>query len=303
MTNEPIYLPPRLRDGQSCVVHALDVRTAAVTDLFRTRDILLEAPNWLASDQVLLNGEGHLWRLAPDTARIVRVESRIGLPKANNDHVIAPDGGSVYLSGYDFHIHRLDLRTGEHARITRDDAGRPIRHFLHGVSPDGGELALVGIEPGPASPWGAANIFTMPSHGGDLRQLTFGDRPKDGPEYSPDGRWIYFNTETFGDRPGHAQIARMARDGGTMEQLTADDRVNWFPHLAPDGEHACFLAYPPGTIGHPADQDVEIRLVRGGRWNEAATVARFNGGQGTINVNSWSPDGSRFAFVSYPFDT
>ena len=29
------------------------------------------------------------------------------------------------------------------------------------------------------------------------------------------------------------------------------------------------------------------------------TVAKLFGGQGTINVNSWSPDSRYFAFVSY----
>ncbi len=33
--------------------------------------------------------------------------------------------------------------------------------------------------------------------------------------------------------------------------------------------------------------------------NKERALAEFKGGQGTINVNSWSPDGRFIAFVSY----
>jgi hypothetical protein len=60
------------------------------------------------------------------------------------------------------------------------------------------------------------------------------------------------------------------------------------------------VSFPTGTLGHPADLDVEVRLVQTSRWTD--TVARYPlfGGQGTLNVNSWSPDSRKFAFVAYP---
>ncbi len=124
---------------------------------------------------------------------------------------------------------------------------------------------------------------------------------RDGPEYTPDGAWIYFNTERFS--PGSAQIARIRPDGTGLEQLTFDERVNWFPHVAPDGSRAVYLSYPPGTRGHPADLPVELRLVEGDDWRSARIVVTLPGGQGTINVNSWSPDSRRFAYVDYPFES
>ncbi|HEU4907833.1 MAG TPA: biopolymer transporter Tol, partial [Propionibacteriaceae bacterium] len=112
--------------------------------------------------------------------------------------------------------------------------------------------------------------------------------------------WLYFNTEEFANRPGHAQLARMPAEGGRIERLVASDSVDWFPHLSPSGELATYISFPPGTRGHPADLDVEVRLVRTTDWRDAVWSLPLFGGQGTLNVNSWSPDGRRFAFVAYP---
>lgn len=295
----------QLLDGQSCVVHTIDTSSGQVAEVHRTTDVLLEAPNWVTPGELILNGDGVLWRLDVTSGALVQLDFP-RLPDLNNDHVLAPgDTDVMYVSGFDWHVHRLSLATAEHHQVTQDDPSRPMRHFLHGVSPDGSELAYVGVEPGADGPWGAANIFTIPVAGGASRQLTFGDRRADGPEYSPDGEWIYFNTEAFTTTPGHAQIARMRPDGSKVEQRTFDERVNWFPHLAPtspSGDRACYLSYPPGTIGHPENRPVELRYVTDGDWAGASVVARINGGQGTINVNSWHPDGRAFAFVSYPTD-
>lgn len=290
----------KLLPGQTCRVMTYGVDTGATTEVYRSDDILLEAPNWTAPGTLVLNGDGILWSL--DLASGVLSDRDVpALPFLNNDHVPGPDCRPFYVSGYDWHIHAVDFDTGETRQVTRDDPDRPMFHFLHGVSPSGDELAFVGIEPaGPDNLWGPANIYTVASSGGALRQLTFGDKPADGSEYSPDGAWIYFNTEAFSVDRGHAQIARVRRAGGPSEQLTFDERVNWFPHLAPDGRSACYLSYPPGTFGHPENLPVEIKLVRDDRWAEAETVTALFGGQGTINVNSWSPDGRSFAFVEYP---
>jgi hypothetical protein len=129
-----------------------------------------------------------------------------------------------------------------------------------------------------------------------------GSKHLDGPEYSPDGAWLYLNTEEFGRRPGHAQLARVPADGGPLEQLVVSDTVDWFPHLSPSGEFASYISFPTGTLGHPPDLDVEVRLVRAAKWNEVIARYPLPGGQGTINVNSWSPDSRRFAFVAYPIE-
>lgn len=179
-----------------------------------------------------------------------------------------------------------------------DDGGM---HFLHGVSPDGTRLAYVRLDPEGDDWWASATIHTIGVDGTDDVAVTTHPGPADGCEWDAAGEWLYFNTEQFSDAAGHAQIVRARPDGTEVTQLTHDERVNWFPHPSPTGDGAVYLSFPPGTTGHPADRPVELRLVHGDDWTRAETIVTLNGGQGTINVPSWAPDGSAFAFVDYPF--
>jgi Tol biopolymer transport system component len=126
------------------------------------------------------------------------------------------------------------------------------------------------------------------------KRLTNGEGHCDGPDYSPDGSHIYYNC----DRTGHAQIWVMGADGSGQRQLFEDGLVNWFPHPSPDGQHLLYLAYPPGTTGHPADLSVALVLCDLDGSNRRR-VREFTGGQGSINVPCWAPDGSAFAYVRY----
>jgi TolB protein len=219
----------------------------------------------------------------------------------NTDHVLDPDGKHIFVSAYDdWQIYRAPLAGGQAVRVTEEATPEGMLHFLHGVSPDGRHLAFVGVRAkitDDSFTFLSAEICTLGTDGNGFRQITAGGVPADGPEYSPDGEWIYFNTEAFS---GHAQIARMRPDGTKATRLTEEATVDWFPHLSPDGRLAVYLAYPPGTKGHPADLWVELKLVRGDDWKGAVTAVRLFGGQGTINVNSWSPDSTRFVYVAYP---
>ena len=297
-------IPPRtLAPGQRCQVWTHDSRSGENRLLLETADLLLEAPNWtLQGDALILNGNGTMWRLPLDAPALQPITID-GVPPCNNDHVLDPDGAHIFLSAYDdWHIYRAPLAGGPALRVTGQDGPEGMLHFLHGVSPDGRQLAFVGVQAEMTETsfkFLSAEICTLGSNGRGFAQITSGGAPADGPEYSPDGDWIYFNTEAFS---GHAQIARMRPDGTGAERLTTALTVDWFPHLSPDGQTAVYLAYPPGTQGHPADLWVELKLVRGGDWAAATTAARLFGGQGTINVNSWSPDNARFAYVAYPID-
>jgi TolB protein len=264
------------------------------TLLFETGDLLIEAPNWsLDGGSLLVNGHGQLWSL--DVAAAERGLARIdlgALPDLNNDHVLDPDGEHIFVSANDGHIYRAPLRGGTAERATPDD-GR--QHFLHGVSPDGTRLAYVEIadieQPG---------RLVVLELGGQAGVVDTGSGHLDGPEWSPDGQWIYFNTERFAREPGHAQLARISDAGGPVERLVTSDSVDWFPHLSPDGRLASYIAFPTGTQGHPADLDVEVRLVATSDWSTTLQRYPLFGGQGTINVNSWAPDCTRFAFIAYP---
>jgi len=280
-----------LAPGQVCRIHTYAMSGGLSKVVHSSSTVLYEAPNWTAGGDLILNGNGLLWSVPADGSAPPRPIPLRGLPELNNDHVLAPGHETIYVSAEDGQIHAGPLAGGPVRRVTTDD---DKLHFLHGVSPDGRTLAYVGIE---EKDWSSASLWTIGVDGTDDRRLTAPGGIDDGPEYAPGGEWIYFNTERF---DGHAQIARIRPDGSDQQQLTHDDRVNWFPHFAPDGGRAVYLSYPPGTEGHPADRVVELRLVDGDAWDAPRTVAVLPGGQGTINVNSWSPDGRRFAYVDYP---
>jgi TolB protein len=265
--------------------------------VFKTREKLIEAPNWsLDGGSLFLNGHGSLWRLDLSTPeRGLTPVELVGLPGLNNDHVLDPDGTHIYLSAMDGHIYRGRPGGGTVERVTPEDGAW---HFLHGVSPDGTRLAYVHLvdlaDPG--------RLAVMEPPAAPVL-IDAGDGHLDGPEWSPDGRWIYVNTESFSQEPGHAQLARIPVSGGPMERLVTSNTVDWFPHLSPDGRYASYISFPAGTGGHPADLDVEVVVVATTDWSLPVQRYPVFGGQGTLNVNSWSPDSERFAFVAYPWRT
>ena len=286
----------RLRTGQRCEVWISSVPRKQEL-AYSTANMLLEAPNWTLDGQALiLNGDGRLWRLDPADGSLGEVPLT-GVPALNNDHVLAPDGSTIFVSGDDGHIYRASLSGGRATRITHDDGSF---HFLHGVSPDGGWLAYVDIVAGDFSRPG--RLRTIPAVGGAPRTVEVGGGHCDGPEYSPDGDWLYLNTESFTTLPGHAQLARVRPDGSGFEQLVRSSTVDWFPHLSPDGRLASYIRFPAGTQGHPADLPVDVVLVSTSDWSAPLQTWPLFGGQGTLNVNSWSPDSERFAYVAYPLE-
>ncbi len=161
--------------------------------------------------------------------------------------------------------------------------------YWHGWSPDGKTLAYC------AERKGEFDVYTIPVGGGKETRLTDSPGLDDGPEYSPDGKTIYFNSV----RTGQMKIWKMNADGSNQEQVTPDDDyADWFPHPSPDGKYIVFLSYQKSVEGHPPNKDVVLRLMPAGG-GEVKILARLFGGQGTLNVHSWSPDSKKFAFVSY----
>ncbi len=251
----------------------------------------LEAPNWSPDNKYLIfnstqRGLGRMYRLpvAGGTPELIDTGD---VGNCNNDHVISPDGKWLGLSaskpGKSSYVFIVPVAGGPARQVTTNGPT-----YLHGWSPHGETLSIV-LREGTAY-----NLFTVPAAGGDEFRLTNDKGTDDGPCYSTDGRQIYFNS----DRSGSAQIWRMAADGSSPEKMTADDYVNWFAHPSPDGRYLVFVSYPKGTSGHPANKDVLVRLLR--LSDRSITVlAKLFGGQGTMNVPSWSPDSRQVAFVSY----
>ncbi|MBW4043330.1 MAG: hypothetical protein HIU86_14635 [Acidobacteria bacterium] len=263
-------------------------------------DRLIESPNWTPDGEwFIVNGHGRLYRVRADGTGDLEHIPVTGVRGVNNDHVLSPDGRRIYFSA-DGHLYRVPIEGGEARRVSNlHPEEQHYSYWLHGVSPDELELAYVSVEPEGDRPRARRNLATIPAAGGPDRQLTTGVNDYDGPEYSPDGEWIYYNSEEVSSRPGHAQIFRMRRDGTGREQLTFDERVNWFPHLTPDGRAFAYISYAPGTITHPADVDVELRMLPAAGGTPRVIVELF-GGQGTLNTNSWAQDSTQFAFVAYP---
>lgn len=289
--------PRTLRPGQRAEVWIAEVAGGS-SQLVYSTDTLLEAPNWAPDGGgLLLNGDGLLWRLELEPEAALQLVPIDELPPINNDHVLDAKHGLIYLSANDGHIYVAPVEGGTAKRITHD----PSRyHFLHDVGPSA-TLAFVDIPRADLSVPGRLALIS--TAGGETHYPEAGSSHLDGPEYSPDGAWLYFNTEEFASHPGHAQLARMPSEGGPIERLVESESVDWFPHLSPDGELASYISFPSGTLGHPADLDVEVRVIRTTNWRDIVWQFALFGGQGTINVNSWSPDSRRFAFVAYPLQS
>ncbi len=302
MTGTPSMRPSpdtrRLLARQSCELVVADATTGHTTVIYDTQE-LIEAPNWTLDGQWLIyNADGRLFRISPDGTDGPHRINTAPVENLNNDHVLSPDGKTVFLSANDGHLYGVPLHGGVPVKVSNDqDPARKYRHYLHGISPDGLTLTYVAYEK--KGDGNMMRIATIPAAGGSESYLTDGACPVDGPEYSPDGKWLYFSGEQAATRPGHAQIFRMRPDGTGLEQLTHDARVNWFPHISPDGKRMVYISFPEGTLGHPADKAVILRMADPDGRNMRDLDA-FNGGQGTINVPSWAPDSRRLAYVRYP---
>ena len=248
----------------------------------------LEAPNWSHDGTYFLfNSDGHILRLPVDGGSPTTIDTGFA-NRCNNDHGISPDAQWLAISDSSqpdgqSSIYIVPIAGGTPRRVTQDSPS-----YWHGWSPDGKTLAYC------AQRNGEFDIYTIAVSGGEETRLTTAKGLDDGPEYSPDGQYIYFNSE----RTGRMQIWRMHPDGSAQEQITFDGFNNWFPLISPDGKSMVFLSYEKDVTGHPANKDVQLRLMTLSD-GQITGLAKVFGGQGTINVPSWSPDSLKVAFVSY----
>lgn len=249
----------------------------------------IEAPNWTRDGKwFIFNRDGRIERLPAEGGQPQTIDTGIAT-RCNNDHVVSPDGTLLAISDMSQEEHKsiiyiLPLAGGAPRRVTKNSPS-----YCHGWSPDGKTLAFGGERNG------NFDVYTIPASGGEETRLTTAVGIDDGPEYSPDGKYIYFNSV----RTGQMQIWRMGPDGSNQEQVTSDDYNNWFAHISPDGKWMVFLTYGEDVSGHPGGKDVMLRLMKLDGEKKITVLTRLFGGQGTINVPSWSPDSQRLAFVSY----
>ncbi|MBA3042156.1 MAG: hypothetical protein KJ670_17240 [Alphaproteobacteria bacterium] len=268
-------------------VEIFNIRTRAGRVVWQT-DRLVEAPNWSPDGlSLVINGDGLLYRLPADgSAAPVKIDTGFATA-CNNDHGISPDGRWIVVSDKVEHgkscIYILPVEGGTPRQVTRN-----LPSYWHGWSPDGRTLSYCGIRND------VFDIYTISVDGGEEVRMTFGEGRNDGPDYSSDGRWIYFNSS----RSGRMQIWRVPAEGGAAERVTDSAFGDWFPHPSPKGDKVLLLSYDPDVFDHPRDLDVRLRLVDPDGSNPETLFELF-GGQGTINVPCWSPDGDEFAYVRY----
>ena len=254
-----------------------------------------EAPNWAANGTYLLiNSDGKIekYSLKGEPQGIIDTG---GLEKCNNDHGISFDGRTLFFSsgkneieGHSSFIYKISLKGGKPKLLT------PLNpSYWHGVSPDGSDIVYC------AERNGNYDVYKMNSDGGEEFRLTTAEGLDDGPEYSPDGKYIYFNSY----RSGKMQIWRMLADGSNKEQMTFDNYSNWFAHIAPHNQNAVLISYLEDQgQQHPFGRKVKLRLLDLNTKEVSNLTPPFYGGQGTINVPSWNPEGTQFAYVVYSLE-
>lgn len=284
---------PIMPQKVTSILEIYDITTAQRTVVKEFKNHLIEAPNWTPDGQWLVyNSHGKLYKLSPEQPG-EPIEIPTGFAnRCNNDHVMAADGSQIAIShgtkeDGQSRIYILPFEGGTPQLIT------PMApSYLHGWSPDGKQLAYC------ADRHGNYDVYVIPACGGEEVRLTTAEGLDDGPEYSPCGEYIWFNSV----RTGLMQVWRMKADGSEQTQMTFDlDRNAWFPHISPDGRQVVYLTYRKGDLEpgqHLANKHVELRLMSADGGTPRTVISLF-GGQGTINVNSWAPDSKRFAFVSY----
>jgi Tol biopolymer transport system component len=277
------------RDFIGSNLEVMDVETGLRKIIYQS-PVSIQAPNWSVDGKYLIyNSGGLLYKFDLDKGEPEVIRSGFATSN-NNDHVLSFDGTMIGISHHVASeenksiIFTLPVEGGTPKRITSLGPS-----YLHGWSPDGKYLTYT------ADRHDNFDIYKISVRRKKEIRLTDAPGLDDGPEYSPDGKYIYFNSV----RTGAMQIWRMKADGSQQEQLTSDEYNNWFPHISPDGNWIVFLSFRPDVKAddHPFYKHVYIRLMpaEGGT---PRVIAYLYGGQGTINVPSWSPDSKKIAFVS-----
>ncbi|MGM0667244.1 MAG: TolB family protein [Bacteroidota bacterium] len=272
-------------------IEILDVESGK-REIIHSSPLSLQAPNWTPDgNKLIYNSEGRLYGFNLETSSIDEINTGFAVNN-NNDHVLSFDGKLLGISDHTEHpdneslIYVLPAEGGTPEKVTNEAPS-----YLHGFSPDG-EFMVYTAGRDEAD---HLDVYKISLLTGEEIRLTDAPGLDDGSEYSPDGRYIYFNSS----RTGTMQIWRMNPDGSGQEQLTFDEYNDWFPHVSPDGQWLVFISYSKEIEAddHPFYKNVYIRLMpaAGG---EPRVIAYLYGGQGSMNVNSWSPDSRKIAFVS-----
>jgi TolB protein len=290
VTLEPLSPPASAALALYSTLQTIQIdESARVATMVYTSRALSQAPNWSKDGAYLIfNQDGRLWKI-PAKGGTPEALDVASLSRCNGSHGFSPDGKWLAISCSspdkpESHVYIVPSGGGTPRLVTENPGS-----YWHSWSPDGRTILFTRPVKG-----GGGNIYAISADGGTETPLTTGTEVNDDPDYSPDGQYIYFNS----NRSGNMQIWRMHPDGTSPEQITSDDLNNWTPHISPDGQSMVFLTYDKGETGHPANKDIALRIMSLSD-RKVRVLVNLTGGSGTINVPSWSPDSRHLAFVSY----
>ena len=121
-------------------------------------------------------------------------------------------------------------------------------------------------------------LFTVPVDEGDIRQITDGPARDRGVDYSPDGKWIAY----ISDSSGREELYVVSTDGGTPQKLTDIDALKGGYNWSPDSKEIAFTA-----------SDNKLRKVN----VSTKAVMELDGTRfGNLSTPEYSPDGKWLAY-------
>jgi Tol biopolymer transport system component len=271
------------------------LQTIGIEDNFRRATIVasergrMEAPNWSRDGKTLIfNRDGRMWAIPAEGGKAMMIETG-DASNCTGSHGLSPDGTQLAISCStpgkpETRVYIMPSSGGAPRLVTENPSS-----YFHSWSPDGKTIAFT------RPVHGGGNIYSIPVEGGKETALTTGSGISDDPDFSADGKFIYFNSDRAG---ALMQIWRMNADGSHPEEVTFDEFNNWTPHPSPDGKSIVIVSYDKGVVGHPANKDVALRIVNVSD-GKIRVLVNLVGGAGSDNVPNWAPDGTHLAFVSF----